>query len=77
MNKTILILTSCLLGLTLGCSKTAEGMKKDNESARQDVASGASNMVDDASNASANMGVAAMLTPKIKLAIPKENLSSN
>jgi osmotically-inducible protein OsmY len=44
-------------------------MKKDNESARQDVASGASNMVDDASNASANMGVAAMLTPKIKLAI--------
>jgi osmotically-inducible protein OsmY len=69
MNKTILILTSCLLGLTLGCSKTAEGMKKDNESARQDVASGASNMVDDASNASANMGVAAMLTPKIKLAI--------
>lgn len=44
-------------------------MKKDNEIARQDVASGASNMMDDASNSSPQMGMPAILTPKIKLAI--------
>jgi osmotically-inducible protein OsmY len=44
-------------------------MKKDNEIARQDMASGASNMADDASNSTQQMGIAAMLTPRIKLAI--------
>jgi osmotically-inducible protein OsmY len=44
-------------------------MKKDNEIARQDMASGASNMADDASNSTTQMGIAAVLTPKIKLAI--------
>ena len=69
MKQTTLLIASLLLGLLIGCSNTAEGMKKDNEIARQDMASGASNMADDASNSTQQMGIAAMLTPKIKLAI--------
>jgi osmotically-inducible protein OsmY len=69
MKQITLLIASLLLGLLIGCSNTAEGMKKDNEIARQDMASGASNMADDASNSTQQMGIAAMLTPKIKLAI--------
>ena len=69
MKQVTLLIASILLGLLIGCGNTAEGMKKDNEIARQDVASGASNMMDDASNSSPQMGIAAILTPKIKLAI--------
>jgi osmotically-inducible protein OsmY len=69
MKQITLLIASLLLGLLIGCSNTAEGMKKDNEIARQDMASGASNMADDASSSTQQMGIAAMLTPKIKLAI--------
>jgi osmotically-inducible protein OsmY len=69
MKQITLLIASLLLGLLIGCSNPAEGMKKDNEIARQDMASGASNMADDASNSTQQMGIAAMLTPKIKLAI--------
>lgn len=69
MKHFSLLLSTCLLGLLVGCGNTAEGMKKDNERARQDVASGASNMANGASNSAEEMGVAAVLTPKIKLAI--------
>ncbi|MEI7577170.1 MAG: BON domain-containing protein [Armatimonadota bacterium] len=69
IKKTTLLLTSILLGSLIGCGNTAEGIKKDNEKARQDIASGASNMANDASNSGQQMGIAAVLTPKIKLAI--------
>lgn len=69
MKQITLFLSSLLLGLLIGCGNTAEGMKKDNETARQNVASEASNMASDASNSSQQLGVAAMLTPKVKLAI--------
>ncbi len=69
MKQTLLLVTSCCLGLIIGCGNTAEGLKKDNEAARQGVASGASNLADGVSNKTEELGVAAMLTPKIKLAI--------
>lgn len=69
MKQITLFISSLLLGLLIGCGNTADGMKKDNEQVRQDVASGASNMANDASNSGQDMGFAAVLTPKIKLAI--------
>ncbi|MEQ1934073.1 MAG: hypothetical protein ABL962_09360, partial [Fimbriimonadaceae bacterium] len=70
----IILLTLVCVGLIAGCKNTADGIQKDSESNGQKAAEQTQDAVSGASQTAKDLEAAAMLTPKVKLAISADKL---